>query len=84
MHWCCLLAQNAPLQALLLLNAAPSASFPTSSSTGSTRLGSFFDPEQKRCFLSRGMDHGRMEGHRLMDTGAESALQVDRCSRSTM
>ena len=49
MHWCCLLAQNAPLQALLLLNAAPSASFPTSSSTGSTRLGSFFDPEQTRC-----------------------------------
>ena len=26
MDWCCLLAQNAPLQAVLLLNATPSAS----------------------------------------------------------
>ena len=50
MDWCCLLAQNAPLQAVLLLNEATSASSPTSSSTGSTSLGSFFDPEQTRCY----------------------------------
>ena len=49
MDWCCLLAQNAPLQAVLLLNATPSASSPTSSSTGSTSLGSIIHPEQTRC-----------------------------------
>jgi hypothetical protein len=36
MDWCCLLVQNAPLQAVLLLNAAPSASPLTSNSNGST------------------------------------------------
>ena len=53
MHWCCLLAQNAPLQALLLLNAAPSASFPTSSSTGSTRLGHSLIQSRRGAALSR-------------------------------
>ena len=50
MDWCCLLAQNAPLQAVLPLNATFFAFSPTSSSTGSTSLGSFFDPEQTRCY----------------------------------
>ena len=49
MDWCCLLAQNAPLQAVLLLNAAPLASSPASSSKGSTSLGAFIDLEQVRC-----------------------------------
>jgi len=76
MDWCCLLAQNAPLQAVLLLNATPSASSPTSSSTGSTSLGSIIHPEQTRCCLSRGVDE-----HRLMNAGAVSALQARSCSR---
>ena len=41
MDWCCLLAQNAPLQAVLLLDAALSASSLAFSSKGSTSLGSF-------------------------------------------
>jgi hypothetical protein len=36
MHWCCLPAKNAPLQAVLLLNAGLSASPLTSNSNGST------------------------------------------------
>ena len=77
MDWCCLLAQNAPLQAVLLLNASPCASSSTSSSKGSTSLGSIIHPEQTRCCSLEAC----VDGHRLMHAGAESALQTRSCSR---
>ena len=76
MDWWCLLVQNAPLQAVLLLNTAPSACSPTSSSTGS-RKGSLIDPEETRCCS---LEAWMSTQHRLMHAGAESALQARSCS----
>ena len=82
MHWCCLLAQNAPLQAVLLFNAAPSTSSLSSSSTGSTRarfLSWIYTSRADAVLLLRGVT-----GHKMMHAGAESALQASSCSHHIM